>query len=160
MEETKTTNIKKARYYAATFYLIYLFLHNYLYSLNCMNGKWTRIRKQYCKDHDMIVCSKCYTALHVKCCCEEIISINDVKDCIDLVKNLLNSITDNNKKFRISCYTKDFDSEIKSFAESLASIDNKVSLTFLNAFNIKTIHSFRRQLRRMHLFSINQFWMI
>ena len=83
----------------------------------------------------MIVCSKCYTALHVKCCCEEIIDRDDVKDCIDLVKNLLNSITDNNKTLRISCYTKDFDSEIKSFIDSLASIDNKVRLILMNAFN-------------------------
>ena len=81
----------------------------------------------------MIICSKCYTALHVKCCCEEIIDKDNVKDCIELIKNLLASIIGNNKTFRVSFYTKDFDSEIKSFTDNLVSIDNKVRLKFMNA---------------------------
>ena len=81
----------------------------------------------------MIICSKCCTALHVKCCCEEIIDKDNVKDCIELIKNLLASIIGNNKTFRVSFYTKDFDSEIKSFTDNLVSIDNKVRLKFMNA---------------------------
>ena len=107
----------------------------FCFRMNWTNGQWTRTRKQYCKDHDMIVCSKCYTALHSKCYCEEIIVKNDVKDCVDLVKNLLNSIIDNNKSFRVNWYTKDFNSEIKSFTDSFESIDNKVRLIFMNALN-------------------------
>ena len=91
----------------------------------------------------MIVCSKCYTALHVKCHCEEIIHKEDVKDCIDLIKSLLNTITGDNKIFKVNCYTKDFDSEIKNYVDLLTLIDNKVRMIFLNDFTNQTMHSFR-----------------
>ena len=86
----------------------------------------TRDRKYFCRNHKMVLCNTCHTALHLRCCTDAIADKKDVQECIDFTKNLISKIIVNSEVFKANKYIKDFDLEIKRYRDSLQSIEQKV----------------------------------
>ena len=54
-----------------------------------------RDRKYFCKDHKTVLCMTCYTALHLECWIYEITDKKHVQECINYIRNLLNTSISN-----------------------------------------------------------------
>ena len=80
----------------------------------------------FCKDHTKVLWYACYTALHINCSCEEIIDWKDVKEWINIIRNLFDQILINSKLYSINEHIKDFSLDIKTFIDSLTLLEEKV----------------------------------
>ena len=121
--------------------------------MNWENGSWDKLRKHYCVDHKKVLWYACYAALHINCSCEEIVDWRNVKELLELVRNLFDQIQINAKIHNIYDHIKDFKDEVKPFWDSLLLFETNVSLFFI-------LYSLWMQKKKMIFLNSEQFWMI
>ena len=88
-----------------------------MFRLYWENDPCSKPRKHFCSDHNEVLCSGWFTALHVRCKCNEIPDREDVAECLKVVKTLLTSINENSNIINARSYIKNFDEEFKMYTE-------------------------------------------
>ena len=106
-----------------------------MFRLYWENDSCKKPRKYFCSDHDEVLCNGCFTALHVRCKCDEIPDKEDVIECLEVVKTLLTSINKKSDSTNTRSYIKNFDEEFKMYTEKLAKIEKRARY-----LNTKSLH--------------------